>query len=41
MKEHDMFLCDERVVGLMPGLLGKIFYEAKKWVFVRFLGTVF
>lgn len=30
MKEHDMFLCDERVVGMMPGLLGKIFYESKK-----------
>jgi ribosome biogenesis protein UTP30 len=30
MKDHEMFLCDERVVGLMPGLLGKIFYEAKK-----------
>lgn len=30
MKDHELFLADERVMGLMPGLLGKIFYEAKK-----------
>lgn len=27
-----MFLCDERVLGVMPKLLGKMFFEAKKWV---------
>ncbi|KAI9635668.1 ribosomal protein L1p/L10e family-domain-containing protein [Dioszegia hungarica] len=30
MKEHELFLADERVMGLMPELLGKIFYESKK-----------
>lgn len=27
-----MFLCDERVLDVMPKLLGKMFFEAKKWV---------
>ncbi|ORY24127.1 ribosomal protein L1p/L10e family-domain-containing protein [Naematelia encephala] len=29
-RENDLFLCDERVVPSMPGLLGKIFFDAKK-----------
>lgn len=27
---HDIFMADERVVSLLPSLLGKIFYKAKK-----------
>ncbi|WVQ83759.1 hypothetical protein IAT38_005903 [Cryptococcus sp. DSM 104549] len=30
MRDHEMFLCDERVVPMMPKLLGKMFFEAKK-----------
>lgn len=30
MKENGLFLADERVVPLLPGLLGKIFFQAKK-----------
>ncbi|KAK4686320.1 ribosome biogenesis protein UTP30, partial [Tremellales sp. Uapishka_1] len=30
MREHELFLCDERVLPMMPKLLGKIFFEAKK-----------
>ncbi|OXG40250.1 ribosome biogenesis protein UTP30 [Cryptococcus neoformans Bt15] len=30
LRDHDMFLCDERVLGMMPKLLGKMFFEAKK-----------
>ena len=30
MKESSMFLADERVVPLLPNLLGKIFFDAKK-----------
>ncbi|EIW68532.1 hypothetical protein TREMEDRAFT_39479 [Tremella mesenterica DSM 1558] len=30
LKEHDMFLCDEAVLDMMPGLLGKMFFQAKK-----------
>ncbi|KLO05843.1 ribosomal protein L1 [Schizopora paradoxa] len=30
LKENGLFLADERVVPLLPGLLGKIFFEAKK-----------
>ncbi|WVW78961.1 hypothetical protein I302_100924 [Kwoniella bestiolae CBS 10118] len=30
MRDHEIFLCDERVLTLMPGLLGKMFFEAKK-----------
>lgn len=29
-KEHELFLADERIMGLMPELLGNIFYKAKK-----------
>lgn len=32
MKESGMFLADERVIPLLPRLLGKIFFEAKKYV---------
>ena len=32
LKENDLFLADERVVPLLPGLLGKKFFEAKKRV---------
>ncbi|WWD21872.1 hypothetical protein CI109_106360 [Kwoniella shandongensis] len=30
MRDHEVFLCDERIVPLMPKLLGKMFFEAKK-----------
>lgn len=30
MKENGLFLADERVVPLLPQLLGKIFFNAKK-----------
>ncbi|CAE6390844.1 unnamed protein product [Rhizoctonia solani] len=30
MKDHGIFLVDERVVPMMPKLLGKIFFKAKK-----------
>jgi len=30
MSEHGLFLADERVIPLLPGLLGKIFFKAKK-----------
>ncbi|WVQ97527.1 hypothetical protein IAU59_004641 [Kwoniella sp. CBS 9459] len=30
MRDHEIFLCDERVLPLMPGLLGKMFFESKK-----------
>ncbi len=30
LKENDLFLADERVVPLLPKLLGKKFFEAKK-----------
>ena len=33
LKENGLFLADERVVPLLPKLLGKIFFEAKKCVF--------
>ena len=32
LKENGLFLADERVVPLLPGLLGKIFFKAKKFV---------
>ena len=32
LKENDLFLADERVVPLLPGLLGRKFFEAKKYV---------
>ncbi|OCF38817.1 ribosome biogenesis protein UTP30 [Kwoniella heveanensis CBS 569] len=30
MRDHEIFLCDERVLPLMPGLLGKMFFDSKK-----------
>ncbi|KAE8543304.1 hypothetical protein D1P53_000006 [Cryptococcus gattii VGV] len=30
LRDHDMFLCDERILAVMPKLLGKMFFEAKK-----------
>ena len=30
LKENGLFLADERVVPLLPGLLGKVFFQAKK-----------
>ena len=30
LREHEMFLCDDAVVNMMPQLLGKMFFEAKK-----------
>ena len=32
MNEHGLFLVDERVVPLLPKLLGTKFFKAKKWV---------
>jgi ribosome biogenesis protein UTP30 len=32
LREHDMFLCDDRVLATMPKLLGSMFFDAKKWV---------
>jgi ribosome biogenesis protein UTP30 len=32
LKENGLFLADERVVPLLPGLLGKKFFDAKKLV---------
>ena len=32
LRENGLFLADERVVPLLPGLLGKIFFKAKKCV---------
>ena len=32
LKENGLFLVDKRVVPMMPGLLGKKFFEAKKCV---------
>ena len=29
-KAYDLFLCDKRVISLLPGLLGKSFYSRKK-----------
>ena len=33
LKENGLFLADERVVPLLPGLLGKAFFKAKKYKF--------
>lgn len=33
--EYGLFLADERVVPLLPKLLGKVFFQKKKWVSVR------
>ncbi|KAI8986271.1 ribosomal protein L1p/L10e family-domain-containing protein [Trametes punicea] len=30
LREYGLFLADDRVIPLLPGLLGKIFFEAKK-----------
>lgn len=32
MKEHDLFLVDDRIVPEMPRVLGRSWLEAKKWV---------
>jgi ribosome biogenesis protein UTP30 len=32
LKEHGLFLADERVIPLLPKLLGVKWFEAKKWV---------
>ena len=32
LKENALFLADERVIPLLPGLLGKAFFKAKKYV---------
>lgn len=31
LKENGMFLADERVIPLLPGLLGKKWFDAKKY----------
>jgi ribosome biogenesis protein UTP30 len=28
--DHQVFLCDESIMPMMPKLLGKIFFDAKK-----------
>jgi ribosome biogenesis protein UTP30 len=35
LKENEMFLADERVIPLLPGLLGKKWFQAKKWVYFK------
>jgi ribosome biogenesis protein UTP30 len=30
LRENGLFLADERVIPLLPGLLGKKFFQAKK-----------
>jgi len=32
LKENGLFLADDRVIPLLPGLLGKVFFNAKKYV---------
>ena len=32
LKENDLFLADDRVIPLLPPLLGKAFFNAKKCV---------
>ena len=32
LKENGLFLADDRVIPLLPKLLGKAFFNAKKWV---------
>jgi ribosome biogenesis protein UTP30 len=36
MRDHELWLCDDRVVDMMPQLLGKMFFEAKKCVHLFF-----
>lgn len=36
MKEHDLFLVDDRIMAEMPRVLGKKWLQAKKWVLTRF-----
>jgi hypothetical protein len=40
LRENGLFLADERVVPLLPKLLGKRFFEAKKYVPYRPLSTL-
>jgi ribosome biogenesis protein UTP30 len=35
MSEHDLFFADRSVIPLLPGLLGKVFFKAKKCVEVH------
>ena len=37
LKENGLFLADERVVPLLPPLLGKKFFAAKKYVDTHFV----
>lgn len=32
LRDHGLFLADDRVVPLLPTLLGKMFFDAKKYV---------
>lgn len=32
LKDHALFLADDRVTPLLPGLLGSKWFDAKKWV---------
>lgn len=38
LKENELFLADDRVIRLLPGLLGKKFFQAKKYA-VQTYGT--
>lgn len=40
MREHELFLADERVMGLMPQLLGKVFYDSKKSVAISHFASI-
>lgn len=33
LKENGLFLADDRIIPLLPKLLGSKWFEAKKWVF--------
>ena len=32
LQDHDVFLADDRITTLLPALLGKKFFDSKKWV---------
>jgi ribosome biogenesis protein UTP30 len=39
LRENALFLADDRVIPLLPRLLGKTFFTAKKWVLVQRIGS--
>lgn len=40
LNESGMFLADERIIPLLPPLLGKKFFQAKKLVFILGFGLI-